>query len=322
MTLELMAARLDLAARAERLARQDPDALRKDALRWARDSDEQGLWDLIEAFLVTRGARGARVSDHTLASYRQGLRTFLEWAVPGGVSLLRPRPNDGFAYARHLEAAGLAPGSVKVRLAAARALYAALRWAGATDASPLTDVRAARDPVPAWEKRKPYTRTDLAKLLKQADPQQRVILLLGAHCGLRVSEMLGLQRADVHLGGEHPYLTVTGKRQKRQDVPLSRSAEQAVQAWMEMTPQLGSRVLSLETRKGVSDQLRDLCAQADVRYDGRHVHGLRHTAGTEVYRETKDVLEVRDHLRHASMDTSAIYVNYARREEKGVTRDW
>ncbi|MEF2279422.1 site-specific integrase [Deinococcus sp. YIM 134068] len=317
-----MAARLDLAARSERLARMEPDALRRDAIRWARDVDEEGLWSLIEAYLVSRGSRGARVSNHTLVSYRQGLSTFLAWAVPGGVQLLRPRPNDGFSYARHLEVSGLAPGSVKVRLAAARALFAALRWAGATDAAPLTDVRAARDPVPAWEKRKPYSTRDIARLLKVADPQQAVIVLLGAHCGLRVSEMLGLARADLHLDAERPYLVVTGKRQKRQEVPVSRSTERALRSWVEMTPRLGPRALSLQTRKGVSDQLRELCTRAGVRYDGRHVHGLRHTAGTEVYRETRDLLEVRDHLRHASMETSSIYVNHARAQEKAVNRDW
>jgi len=322
MTLELMAARLDLAARSERLARLEPDALRRQALAWARDVDEEGLWSLIESFLVTRGARGAKVSDHTLTSYRQGLAAFLAWSVPAGMSLLRPRPNDGFAYARHLEQSGLAPSSVKVRLAAARALYAALRWAGATDAAPLTDVRAARDPVPAWEKRKPYSKNDITKLLEVADEHQSVVVLLGAHCGLRVSEMLSLKRIDVHLGVERPYLVVTGKRQKRQEVPISRSAETALKRWLDMTPSFGPYVLSLRTRKGISDQLRGLCERAGVRYDGRHVHGLRHTAGTEVYRDTRDLLEVRDHLRHASMETSSIYVNHARAQEKAVNRDW
>lgn len=317
-----MAARLDLAGRAERLARQEPEALRRDALRAARDSDVQGLWDLLEAYLVLRGSRGAIVSDHTLTSYRQGLDTFISWAVPGGMSLLRPRPNDGFSYARHLEQVGLPPSSVKVRLAAVRALFAALRWAGATDAMPLADVRAARDAVPAWEKRRPYSRTDISHLLKAADPQQAVIVLLGAHCGLRVGEMLSLTRPDVHLDVDRPYLTVTGKRQKRQDVPLSTSAETALRAWIGMTPHVGPRVLSLSTRKGVSDQLRSLCAATGVRYDGRHVHGLRPTAGTEVYRDMRDLIEVRDHLRHASMETSAIYVNHARQQDKAVNRDW
>ncbi|OLV20183.1 tyrosine-type recombinase/integrase [Deinococcus marmoris] len=322
MSLDLMAARLDLAARSERLARLEPDALRREALRWAAERDEAGLWDLTEAFLVTRGSAGARVSQNTLMSYRAGLSAFLNWAGPGGMSLLRPRPNDGYGYARHLEASGLAPGSVRVRLAAARALFAALRWSGASDAAPLTDVRAAPDPVPAWQKRQPYSKADIELLLRQADPQQKVMVLLGAHCGLRVGEMAGLMRADLHLTAERPYLTVTGKRQKRQEVPVSRRCGVALSRWVEMTPKLGPRVLNWETRKGISDSLRELCKVTGVRYVGREVHGLRHTAGTEVYRQTRDLLEVRDHLRHASVETSSLYVNHARQQDRAVNLDW
>lgn len=322
MTLELMAARLDLAARSERLARLEPDALRREALRWAAERDEGGLWDLTEAFLVTRGSAGARVSGHTLKSYRAGLSFFLAWAGPGGMSLLRPRPNDGYAYARHLEAAGLAPSTVRVRLAAARAMFAALRWAGASDAAPLTDVRAASDPVPAWEKRKPYSKADVERLLAAADPQQRVMLLLGAHCGLRAGEMIGLTRADLSLDAERPYLTVTGKRQKRQEVPVSRRCREALAAWVEMTPGLAPRVLSLRSHVGLETSLKGLCEAAGVRYDRRAVHGLRHTAGTEVYRQTRDLLEVRDHLRHASVETSSLYVNHARAQDRAVNLDW
>ncbi len=136
---------------------------------------------------------------------------------------------------------------------------------------------------------------------------------MSAHCGLRFSEMLSLLQADLHLGGERPYLTVTGKRQKRQEVPLSKSAARALKNWIEMTPRLGPTVLSLKTRKGISENLQLLCEAVGVRYDKRHVHGLRHMAGTEVYRATRDLLEVRDLLRHASMETSPIYVKGSRR---------
>lgn len=322
MTLDLMAANLTLQARAERLAAQDPDTLRKEALRAARDRDEAGLWAITEAFLVMRGGRGARVSARTLETYQAGLTALLTWAGPAGVSLLRPRPNDGFAYVRHLEASGLAPSSVRVRLAAGRALFAALRWAGATDAAPFTDVRAASDPVPNWQKRKPYPDAEVRQLLEHADEQERVIVLLGADCGLRATEMTRLLRADVHLGGETPYLVVTGKREKRQEVPLSRRAERVLGQWLTMTPSYGPHVLTMRTRRSLEDRVMRLCERAGVRYDGRHVHGLRHTAGTRVYVDTKDVLAVRDHLRHASITTSETYVNYARQGERAVSRDW
>ena len=85
----------------------------------------------------------------------------MSWSRPG----TGPGANAGFRYARHLEQTGLAPSSVQVRLAAGRALYAALRWAGSSDAAPFTNVKAASDPIPRWEKRKPYLDEDIATLL-------------------------------------------------------------------------------------------------------------------------------------------------------------
>lgn len=322
MGLELMAYTLDLHARSERLAQQEPEALRRDALRWARDADEAGLWSLTEAFLVIRGARGGRISPRTLAAYRIYHHELVTWAAGAGMSFLRPRPNAGFVYVRHLEGSGLSPSTVRGRLSAARAVFAALRWAGATDAAPFTDVRAAADPVPSWEKRKPYPDEEVRALLAQATEEEQVLVLLGTDCGLRATEMTTLRRTDLHLGGGQPYLVVTGKREKRQQVPLSRRAEQALAHWIAMTPTYGPWVLTLRNRKGISGRLRQVCERAGVRYEGRHVHGLRHTAGTRVYKETKDVLAVRDHLRHASVTTSETYVNYAREGDKAVNRDW
>ena len=320
--LELMAYNLDLQARAERLARMEPEQLRVQAVTWARDADEAGLWSLMEAYLVMRGGRGGRVSSRTLDAYRIYHHDLMTWAATAGMSFLRPRPNDGFAYIRHLEHQGRAPSTVRGMLAAARMLFASLRWAGATTAAPFTDVRVAADPVPNWQKRKPYAESDVAKLLAAAEEEEAVIVLLGTDCGLRATEMTTLIRKDVHLGGDRPYLVVTGKREKRQEVPLSRRAERALERWLTMTPTYGPHVLTLRHRKGVADRLQRLCERAGVRYDGRHVHGLRHSAGTKVYRQTGDVLAVRDHLRHANSLVSETYVHYARDEEKAVNRDW
>ncbi|MBZ9715537.1 tyrosine-type recombinase/integrase [Deinococcus multiflagellatus] len=322
MTLALMAHNLDLQARADRLARLEPDALRREAVEAARDLNRDALWALVEAFLVTRGGRGARVSKHTLESYQIGVQTFLDWAQPNSVSLLRPRANDGFRYARFLEAQGLSPSSVRVRLAAARSLFSALRWAEATQAAPFTDVKTAADPVPRWEKRKPYADEDVAALLAIGGMQDAVIILLGAHCGLRNSEMLTLLRKDVHLDVREPYITVTGKRSKRQDVALSRSAAAALRTWLAATPGVAPYVLSIRTRQGLEKAVKRLCREANVQYEGREVHGLRHSAGTKVFTVTQDLLAVRDTLRHRDVTSSEIYVNYARAGKKKVNADW
>lgn len=319
---DVMLYNLDLQGRSERLGRLLPQELRRRGVEAARDQDLEALWSLIEAYLVLRGTRGARVSQHTLATYRFGLQTFLKHSAQAGVGLLQPRPNEGFAYVRWLETQGLSPASVKNRLASARCLYAALRWSGACDAAPFSDVRAPADPVARTEKRKPYPTEDLQRLLACADPQDALIILLGTHAGLRVSEMLSLTRPDLHLDGLEPYLTVTGKRQKRQDVPVSATLKAALLLWMAMTPQLAPRLLSFTTRQTVGVHLAGLCERAGVRYDKRAVHGLRHSAGTRVYAETRDLLEVRDHLRHRDVTSSEIYVEYARKDRPAVTRNW
>lgn len=319
---ELMLYRHNLQSRCERLGQLPADALRRRGVEVARDCDLEGLWELTEAYLVLRGARGARVSHHTLATYRYGLETFLRYAGQAGGSLLQPRPNDGFSYVRWLETQGLAPASVKSRLATARCLYAALRWSGASDAAPFSDVRAPADPVPRTEKRRPYSALEVQSLLAIADAEETVIVLLGAHAGLRVSEMLSLTRPDLHLDVKEPYLTVTGKRQKRQDVPVSPTLSTALRRWTAMTPQLAPRLLSVTTRETVRVHLAALCERAGVRYDKRAVHGLRHSAGTRVYSETHDLLEVRDHLRHRDITSSEIYVEYARKDKPAVTRKW
>lgn len=79
-----------------------------------------------------------------------------------GETLLRPSHNAGPAYLRRLEGRGLAPASVRVKLAGARQLYADLRWTGATTATPFDDARAVRDPTAAWDKVQPYTDKELA----------------------------------------------------------------------------------------------------------------------------------------------------------------
>lgn len=324
MTLALVQHNLELQARADRVAALEPESRRREAIRAARDADPDALWALVEAFLVTHGRRGARVSDHTLSSYQKGLTVFLDWAGPAGVSLLRPGGSDGYRFTRHLEGLKLAPSSVRTRLAAARALYGALRWSGATDSAPFTDVRTAPDPTPRHEKRKPYTDDDLAAMLLAAGPQESVILLLGAHCGLRNAEMRSLAWGDVHLDGNVPFMNVQGKRGRRQDVALSRSATAALRSWRGMRGQVkpSDPVLLIRSSRGLGKAVERVCQDAGVPYHGREVHGLRHSAGTKVYVATNDLLAVRDTLRHRSIDSSEIYVDYARGQKPKVNADW
>lgn len=185
-------------------------------------------------------------------------------------------------------------------------------------------MRAARDPRAAWEKRGPYSAAEVDALLTHADPQERVVVLLAADCGLRNSELTALQRGDLYLDDEHPHVMVRGKGRAgyRQAVPLSRRTEHAIRVWLAGLPPDRPYLLTWRNRVTVRRHVVHLCERAGVRYEGREVHGLRHTAGTRTYAETGDILEAKELLRHRDITSTQVYVHYARRGKKAANREW
>lgn len=183
------------------------------------------------------------MSCHTLAAYRRGLNDLLgAWQ---GENLLRPRRNAGVLYVRELESR-LKPASVGVKLAAAKAFYAALRWSGATDTAPFADVRAAVDKTPSWEKRDAYTQTEVHWLERTSESYTLYIVLLGAHAGLRVSEMTALKWEDIDLGSGM-LKVVAGKGGKIARVNLSSTGV----SWFAQMNDYGGRATEGDQNKGL-----------------------------------------------------------------------
>lgn len=323
----------DRLARAESWATLPPEALRRRAMQAANARDPEELWALTEAYLFLHGSKGAKASPHTLRTYRRGVLDLLTaW---GGENLLRPSRDAGVVYLRRLEA-GLkpdgtpaprppSPATLQVKLAAARTLYRALRWAGATEARPFEDVRAAKDPTPAWEKRRPYGDAEVERLLELATPAERVMVLLGAHAGLRIAEMADLSWSDIDL--EKRVLHVrAGKGGKAATVSLTarlREALVALKAGGEQANRQRDPALVLPWGADhARRRFRRLCARAGVDYDGAAVHGLRHAAGTRYYRQTNDLGRVAAHLRHADIQTTRIYAKIGNQEVQEDIEDW
>ena len=320
----------DVLSRAKAWANLPESDLRRAAMQAASERDPVRLWALTEAYIVLHGRSGARVSPNTLENYERGVRFLLEhWE---GESVLRPARDAALAYVRELEDAGQAPGTISVRLAAARMLYKALRWARATQATPFEDVKAPRDPTPAEEKREAYTPEEVSDMLELADPVERALVLLGAHAGLRVSEILALEWPDVSL--DAGTLRVRhGKGGKAATVVLSGS----LAGVLEDLP--GGRegpVMPFRDPNTARYHLRQLCGRCwgfhwteavsgnKVRrarnYKG--MHALRHYCGTRIYRATGDLRVAAKHLRHANMNTSAVYAKMDRSAVMNEVRQW
>ena len=303
-----------LVERTRELATLSEDDLRRFAAEAARDRDASALWVLTEAHLTLHGSSGSRVSSHTLTAYRRALEVLLaEWQ---GENLLRPGRNAGVLWIRGLEAR-FKPATVRVYLAGAKALYAALRWSGATDTAPFADVKAAVDKTPAWERREAYTQTEVSWLERISDGTTLLIVLLGAHAGLRVSEMTALKWDDVNLG-EAVLRVVAGKGGRTARVYLTPTLVQALKT----TPleQRTGYVLPCRSQQAVYGRLEVACRQAKVTFKG--IHALRHASGTRLREETGDLALVADHLRHSSLDTARGYAKADNRQLRRALGEW
>jgi integrase/recombinase XerC len=259
------------------------------------------LWSLTDAWMRSFSLAGANVAPATVRSYRTGVHLLLAaWARQ---DLLRPDPDAATAYLRQLERRGLAPTTIQARLAAARSLYAGLHWCRAVLDNPFASCGAPRDSTPAWEKRMPYADDEVAALLQAiTDPTDRVLVLLGAHAGLRAQECTDLRWADVHLA-RRDLLVRRGKGGKQRVVALSASLRQALQTLerREDGYVLGYRTAGVTT-KGV--------------------HALRHAAGTRLYAETHDLEATARHLGHSKLETTRIYAKWSDRQLRETIGRW
>lgn len=274
--------------------------------------DAAALWRITEVWTTLHSRAGALVSPHTSKNYRHGVDTLVAaWAQE---NLLRPDRDAGALWLRQLEASGLKPATVRIRLAAARALYSALRWTGATDVDPFACLRITTDATPAWEKRAPYSPEEFDALQRVADGENLVLLLLAGHAGLRISECLALEWTHVWLA-RRELVVVHGKGGKRRTVPLSGTLIAALQT---IRPRNGrGYVLSYRSDFPARMRLKHLAAvarlpdaeEAGIPYRG--IHALRHTCGTRLVRETGNLEMAARHLGHSSIETTRIYAKWS-----------
>jgi len=311
-SLELVPFKGTVDSRAQSWSNLPLEERKRRAARACLERDSNTLWQLTESYLYLFGPKGARVSPHTLRTHKTSLEHLIGYSQEHGLSLLGASSEDGARYARDLEQT-FKPSSVGVRLAGGRLLYKALSWAGLEVGHPLLDVRPAPDPTAKWDKRRPYREDELHKLLALEQPLITRLVLLGAHAGLRVSESLALEWADVNFSSET--LTVRrGKGGKTRTVPLGGTLMRALEAGTAEGRPLELSVFTVRLR------LIAACGAAKVEYMG--YHALRHAAGTRMYRETGSLETVARFLGHSSLETARVYAKWSDEGLRSRLKGW
>jgi integrase/recombinase XerD len=281
---------------------------------------EQLVLDFLAYLEFERG-----LSRNTLDAYRSDLQQFGCHLDKTGRGALGVTPDDLEAFVAALAAGDgnrppVAPATLQRKVACLRSFYRHLLRAGSLPEDPTALLRAPRQ-----DRKLPQvlSREEVAKLLEQpagsapAALRDRALLETMYACGLRASEAIGLEVADIDL--EAGILRARGKGSKERLVPVGSTAGHALEAYLRRgRPKLaGDRLepcLFLNHRgAGLTRQGLYKIVQRHARSAGlaskMSPHTLRHTFATHLLAGGCDLRSLQEMLGHADIATTQLYAH-------------
>ena len=303
---------------------------------------DQEIHRAIEQFLTHLKAE-RNYSPHTLRAYRSDLETFFQHVTragssrkraargddfPAAVSYLKIRDYMAILYAERRKAATIAR-----KLAALRSFYRYCCREGLAKANPAKLVSTPRQPQHLPDVLTPEEMNqllDAAAQTPEAGPQvpalaarDRLILELLYGSGLRVSELTGLNLADVDT--KELLLLARGKGKKERVVPFGRMALAAWEAYLPLRAELLEKTaaetdalfVNARGRRLTTRSVGRLVKQYAIRLRGDttlHPHSFRHAFATHLLSEGADLRAIQELLGHSSLSTTQKYTRVSIRQ--------
>ncbi len=274
-------------------------------------------------------------SQNTIRSYRTDLTSFGCWlgangaAWPLGIDAQLLRLWLGWMQ----DDRGLSRTSVARHLSSLRSLLAWMTREGRLAANPAEGMRTPKRgrPLPR------FLSPDQAELLLTLPDDQswsgmrdRALLACLYDCGLRVSELAGMELSHLDFG--RSCILVMGKGRKQRQVPMLDATGEALQRWLAVRsaaplavePVSSSRVFLNQKGGPLTDRsarriVVDRARQAGIDH---HVtpHQLRHSFATHLLDGGADLRDVQELLGHESLSTTQIYTHVSTQRMRDVYR--
>jgi integrase/recombinase XerC len=270
----------------------------------------------IDEFL--RSLRERNASAHTMTAYARDLQRFADCVGPSNWRNIDHVRIRGFLS--HLYERGLSKASVARSLAAVRSLFRSLARDGVVEQNPAVLVGTPRLPkklprVPTIEEMNSVLDTEMPETSSFPERDHLMLELLYG-CGIRNSELIGINVDDVRMSNEA--ILIRGKGKKERYVPFGDSAKAALQTYFPTRLKLLA-----ETKKNTPALLVNLRGQRlTTRSVGRivksiaiakglspevHPHTLRHAFGTHMLEEGADLRAIQELLGHERLSTTQRY---------------
>jgi integrase/recombinase XerD len=261
-----------------------------------------------------------RLADHTLESYARDLVALAEYAAGAGCAVDALDRNALEAFVREQRNSGLSPRSVARRVAAVRGFYRYLVLDRRLSRNPADDLRPPR----AWPALPKFlTLEEVDTLIAQPDVssplgvRDRAMIELLYATGVRVSELVSVRTADLHLAEE--YMTCIGKGSKERLIPIGEQASDWIRKYQagarrELLKGRASPRLFVNARGGPLSRvgfwkiLKNHARAANLpRTISPHV--LRHSFATHLLERGADLRAIQLMLGHADVSTTQIYTH-------------
>ena len=266
-----------------------------------------------------RALQERNASAHTIKAYRTDLAQFAEYVGPQGWRDIDHVLIRG--YLANLYERGLSKTSVARALAALRSLYKWLAQEGEVEQNPAALVATPKLPkklprVPTIEEVNTVLDSTMPECSAFAERDQ-VILELLYGCGIRNSELIGINLDDIRWSNE--IILVRGKGRKERYVPFGDSAKAAVEAYLPARQRvLGETKRTTEkallinlrgqrlTTRSVGRIVKQIAVARGLSPDV-HPHTLRHAFGTHMLEEGADLRAIQEMLGHERLSTTQRY---------------
>lgn len=227
-------------------------------------------------------------------------------------------------FLAHLAEQEYSPATMARKIATLRSFYKWMMKRGIVDANPMQLIRTPKQP-----KRLPKAITvdQIERLLAAPDDhtllgsRDRAILETLYSTGIRVSELVGINRGDLDETGEA--IIIRGKGRKERIVPLGSHALAALRHYItildaeairtggsveDKSPLFvnkhGGRLSTRSVRRKVSKYLREAGLDPTI-----SPHTLRHSFATHLLDNGADLRSVQELLGHQSLSTTQIYTH-------------
>ncbi|MBE7034713.1 MAG: site-specific tyrosine recombinase XerD [Ruminococcaceae bacterium] len=270
-----------------------------------------------------------KLAKNTQDSYRRDLQLFFDYAKGAGFNPLAAEKKDIERYLSAQKKAGRAGSTMARELASLKGFYAYLKEQGQIEQNPTLSVRTQK-----VKKKLPRVMTtgEVERLLEVPvcrdvkGFRDKAMLELLYATGLRVSELLALDVADVNL--DIGFIHCTGTDGRERIIPMGKISTEALSSYLQQARPMQPHheeepalFLNLQgrrmTRQGFWKLLKQYAVAAGIEMEITP-HVLRHSFAAHLLENGADIHSIQSMLGHADIATTKVYMQLANTKLKDV----